>query len=196
VLWDKKNQTIVNNESSEIIRIFNTEFNDLIPADKAKVDIYPKELRNEIDSINDWVYNTINSWLFRSSFASEALTIVCPDGVYKAGFATTAEAYEAAVYPLFEALDKVEKMLEGKEFFVGNQLTEADVRLWVTIVRFGLPLPLCDTRFWGCLTFCYLSRSALIRSTSDTSNVTSVISAMDIRTSIGWPVSRLSPCQL
>jgi len=61
VLWDKKNHTIVNNESSEIIRIFNTEFNDLIPADKAKVDIYPEGLRSEIDSINDWVYNTINS---------------------------------------------------------------------------------------------------------------------------------------
>jgi len=115
VLWDKKNQAIVNDESSEIIRIFNTEFNDLIPAEKAKVEIYPEEPRNEIGSINDWVYNTINSWSFRSSFASEALSIVRPDGVYKAGFATTAEAYEAAVYPLFEALDKVEKMLEGKD---------------------------------------------------------------------------------
>ena len=60
----------MNNESSEIIRIFNTEFNDLIPADKAKVDIYPEELRKEIDSINDWVYNAINSWSFRSSFNS------------------------------------------------------------------------------------------------------------------------------
>ncbi|KAF9779642.1 glutathione S-transferase [Thelephora terrestris] len=118
VLWDKKKETIVNNESSEIIRIFNTEFNDLIPADEAKIDIYPKELREEIDRVNDWVYDTINN------------------GVYKAGFASTAEAYEAAVYPLFEALDKVEKILEGKEFFVGNQLTEADIRLWVTIVRF------------------------------------------------------------
>jgi len=75
------------------------------------------------------------------------LTIVCPDGVYKAGFASSAEAYEAAVYPLFEALDKVEKMLEGKEFFVGNQLTEADIRLWVTIVRFRLSLPLSDACF-------------------------------------------------
>jgi len=74
VLWDKKNQTIVNNESSEIIRIFNTEFNDLLPADKTKVDIYPEELRNEIDSTNDWVYNTINSWSFPSHFAFEALT--------------------------------------------------------------------------------------------------------------------------
>ena len=64
----------------------------------------------------------------------------CPGGVYKAGFAGTTEAYEVAVYPLFEGLDKVEKMLEGKEFFVGNQLTEADIRLWVTAVRFPLPI--------------------------------------------------------
>lgn len=118
VLWDKKNETIVNNESAEIIRIFNTEFNDLIPADKAEIDIYPKQLREEIDSANEWVYNSINN------------------GVYKAGFASSTEAYEAAVHSVFEALDKVEKILEGKEFFVGNQLTEADIRLWVTIIRF------------------------------------------------------------
>jgi len=74
LLWDKKNHAIVNNESSEIIRIFNTEFNELIPADKAKIDIYPKELREEIDSVNDWVYNTINSWSSQSSLASEVLT--------------------------------------------------------------------------------------------------------------------------
>lgn len=98
------------------------------------------------------------------------------------------------MYPLFEALDKVEKMLEGKEFFVGNQLTEADVRLWVTIVRFRL-LPY-DTDFWGCLTFYCRYRFASIRSTSDTSNVISVISAMDIQTSTGWSVSCLSPCRL
>lgn len=61
VLWDKKNQTIVNNESSEIIRIFNTAFNDLVPSDKAAVDIYPEEHRAEIDSINEWVYDQINS---------------------------------------------------------------------------------------------------------------------------------------
>lgn len=74
VLWDKKNETIVNNESSEIIRIFNTEFNELIPADRAKIDIYPEGLRKEIDSINDWVYNTINSRSFRSFLASKLLT--------------------------------------------------------------------------------------------------------------------------
>jgi len=118
VLWDKKNKTIVNNESSEIIRMFNTEFNDLIPAEKANIDIYPKELREEIDSVNDWVYNAINN------------------GVYKAGFASTTEAYQAAVHPVFEALDKIERIFENKQFFVGDQLTEADVRLWVTIIRF------------------------------------------------------------
>jgi len=75
VLWDKKNKTIVNNESSEIIRMFNTEFNDLVPTDKAKIDIYPKELREEIDSVNDWVYSTINSWsLSVFSLASRVLT--------------------------------------------------------------------------------------------------------------------------
>ena len=62
MLWDKKNETIVNNESSEIIRMFNTEFNDLVPADKAKLDIYPEGLRKEIDATNDWVYDAINSW--------------------------------------------------------------------------------------------------------------------------------------
>ena len=61
VLWDKKNETIVNNESSEIIRMFNTEFNDQLPADKAKIDLYPQHLRKEIDEINDWVYDTVNS---------------------------------------------------------------------------------------------------------------------------------------
>ena len=61
VLWDKKNNTIVNNESSEIIRMFNTEFNDQLPADKAKIDLYPQHLRKEIDEINDWVYDTVNS---------------------------------------------------------------------------------------------------------------------------------------
>ena len=61
VLWDKQKKTIVNNESSEIIRMFNTEFNDQLPADKAKIDLYPQHLRKEIDEINDWVYDTVNS---------------------------------------------------------------------------------------------------------------------------------------
>ena len=70
MLWDKKTPTIVNNESSEIIRMFNTAFNDLIPADKAKIDIYPNELRKEIDSVNEWVYPAINSWSSCPSFVS------------------------------------------------------------------------------------------------------------------------------
>ncbi|KAF8521012.1 glutathione S-transferase [Gautieria morchelliformis] len=118
VLWDKKTGTIVNNESSEIIRIFNSEFNDLISPEKAQLDLYPKELREQIDELNDWVYNTVNN------------------GVYKSGFASTQTAYEAAVYPLFDSLDRLEKILEGKDYLIGSRLTEADVRLFTTMVRF------------------------------------------------------------
>ncbi|KAK7047383.1 S-glutathionyl-(chloro)hydroquinone reductase [Paramarasmius palmivorus] len=118
VLWDKKTQTIVNNESSEIIRIFNSAFNELLPPEYAKIDLYPEELRKEVDKVNEWVYSDINN------------------GVYRVGFATTQRAYEDAVYPLFAALDRAEEKLRGKEFLVGNRLTEADVRLWVTIIRF------------------------------------------------------------
>jgi putative glutathione S-transferase len=118
LLWDKKLHTIVNNESSELIRIFNQEFNDLIPAEKAAVDIYPKDLRPQIDELNAWIYPGINN------------------GVYKTGFATSQAAYEKAVVEVFDALDKVEKILTGKDYLVGDKLTEADVRLWVTIIRF------------------------------------------------------------
>ncbi|KZP01982.1 hypothetical protein FIBSPDRAFT_880647 [Athelia psychrophila] len=117
VLWDKKNHTIVNNESSEIIRIFNTAFNDVIPADKAAVDLYPQAHRAEIDEVNEWVYDTVNN------------------GVYKSGFATTQEAYEKAVVQVFKSLDRLEGLLQGKDYLVGDTLTEADVRLWVTTVR-------------------------------------------------------------
>jgi glutathionyl-hydroquinone reductase len=117
VLWDKKTNTIVNNESSEIIRIFYTAFDSLLPPEKASLDFYPEAHRAAIDEINDWVYDKINN------------------GVYKSGFARSQEAYEANVYPLFEALDKVEKILEGKEYLIGDRLTEADIRLFPTIVR-------------------------------------------------------------
>ncbi|PIL23138.1 hypothetical protein GSI_14447 [Ganoderma sinense ZZ0214-1] len=120
VLWDKKTETIVNNESSEIIRFFNTAFNHLLPADKAALDLYPEPRRKEIDELNEWVYNTVNN------------------GVYKAGFATTQKAYEDAVVPLFDSLDRLEKILAGKDYLVGNQLTEADVRLFVSIIRFDV----------------------------------------------------------
>jgi len=118
VLWDKKTGTIVNNESSEIIRIFNSEFNDLISPEKAKLEFYPEGLRKEIDELNAWVYDDVNN------------------GVYKSGFATTQTAYETAVKQLFTSLDRLEKILEGKDYLIGNRLTEADIRLFTTIVRF------------------------------------------------------------
>ncbi|TCD64105.1 S-glutathionyl-(chloro)hydroquinone reductase [Steccherinum ochraceum] len=118
LLWDKKTNTIVNNESSEIIRFLNSEFNHLLPADKAQIDLYPSALRAEIDGINEWVYDNINN------------------GVYKTGFAGKQEVYEPQVKAVFDSLDRVEKILEGKEYLVGGVLTEADVRLFVTIIRF------------------------------------------------------------
>ncbi|KAI1479113.1 hypothetical protein K445DRAFT_314207 [Daldinia sp. EC12] len=125
VLWDKKTETIVNNESSEIIRMFYTEFDALIPEEFREVNkpgggLYPEHLRKEIDEINEWVYNTVNN------------------GVYKTGFATKQETYEENLYPLFKSLDRLEDILasHGKPFLLGDQFTEADIRLFPTIVRF------------------------------------------------------------
>ncbi|KAI0730093.1 glutathione S-transferase [Fomitopsis betulina] len=120
LLFDKKTLSIVNNESSDIIRIFNSSFNHLLSQEKAKLDFYAEPLRNEIDELNAWVYDTVNN------------------GVYKSGFAASQDAYEKAVHPLFESLDRLEKILEGKDYLIGGQLTEADVRLFVTIVRFDV----------------------------------------------------------
>jgi len=115
LLWDKKTESIVNNESSEIIRIFNSAFNEFTDS---QINLYPEELRKEIDLVNKLTYEPINN------------------GVYKSGFAKKQEAYEEAYNELFKALDKVESMLEGKRFLVGDQLTEADVRLITTLLRF------------------------------------------------------------
>ncbi|XP_031268103.1 uncharacterized protein LOC116126569 [Pistacia vera] len=116
VLWDKKLKTIVNNESSEIIRMFNTEFNDI--AENAALDFYPADLRHQIDETNEWIYNRINN------------------GVYKCGFATKQEPYDEAVKQLYDALDKCEAILGKQRFICGNRLTEADIRLFVTLIRF------------------------------------------------------------
>ncbi|KAF9525068.1 glutathione S-transferase [Crepidotus variabilis] len=118
ILWDKKTHTIVNNESSEIIRIFNTAFNDFLPDNKKVLDFYPEDSRPKIDELNEWIYSGINN------------------GVYRAGLAITQEEYLKAVREVFESLDRVEKILEGKEYLLGDKLTEADIRLYVTIVRF------------------------------------------------------------
>ena len=115
VLWDRKEETIVNNESSEIIRMLNSAFDEW---GDASVDFYPKPLRAEIDAINDLVYPAINN------------------GVYRAGFATTQEAYEEAFNELFSALDEVEERLSRQRYLVGDRLTEADWRLFTTLVRF------------------------------------------------------------
>ena len=115
VLWDKKLKTIVSNESSEIIRMFNTAFDDL---GAEPGNYYPDELHPEIDEINKRVYSSLNN------------------GVYKCGFATTQAAYEEALIPLFETLDWLEDKLSKNRYLVGNRLTEADWRLFTTLVRF------------------------------------------------------------
>ena len=115
VLFDKKTKTIVNNESSEIIRMLNTAFDGL----GAKSGNYvPDQWLEEIDAVNDFVYHRINN------------------GVYKAGFATKQEVYEEEVTTLFAALDQMEERLAGQDYLVGNRLTEADIRLFTTLVRF------------------------------------------------------------
>ena len=115
ILWDKQTETIVNNESAEIIRIFNSGFNALTSNDD---DYYPEALRQKIDDINEMVYHDINN------------------GVYKAGFATTQKAYEEAVNALFHALDIVEERLSKQRYLVGSNITEADWRLFTTLIRF------------------------------------------------------------
>lgn len=115
VLWDKERETIVSNESSEIIRMFNTAFDEL----GAKPGhFYPEALREQIDELNDWIYPTLNN------------------GVYRSGFATSQEAYNEAVVQVFDTLDKLEEHLGKQRFLTGSQLTEADIRLWTTLVRF------------------------------------------------------------
>jgi putative glutathione S-transferase len=115
VLWDKRQGTIVSNESSEIIRMFNSAF-DTVGARRA--DFYPLALRAEIDAVNERVYHTVNN------------------GVYKAGFASTQAAYEQAYTPLFETLDWLDERLGRQLYLAGETLTEADWRLFTTLVRF------------------------------------------------------------
>lgn len=115
VLWDKKTGTIVNNESSEIIRMLNTGFNAFTDVE---TDYYPAPLRAGIDEINEFVYDRINN------------------GVYKTGFATTQAVYESHVNRLFDALDQLEERLGKQRYLVGEQITEADWRLFTTLIRF------------------------------------------------------------
>lgn len=115
VLWDKQKNTIVSNESAEIIRMFNSAFNELTGS---KDDFYPEDVRTEVDELNGRIYGAVNN------------------GVYKAGFATSQEAYEQGVTPLFDMLDELEERLATRRYLTGSKLTEADWRLFTTLVRF------------------------------------------------------------
>jgi putative glutathione S-transferase len=117
VLWDKEQATIVNNESSEIIRMFNREFANLSNNDH---DFYPDDLRVEIDAINEVIYQTVNN------------------GVYRSGFASSQEAYEEAVDAIFVTLDDLEQRLGTQRYLVGDRITEADWRLFPTLIRFDV----------------------------------------------------------
>ena len=124
ILWDKETKSIVNNESSEIVRMFSSEFDEFATGVNKNLDLYPLELREEIDSFNEWIYPGIN------------------DGVYRCGFAKTQVAYEDAATTLFAALDRLEECLRTSRFLCGagtpggSRLTEADLRVFMTLVRF------------------------------------------------------------
>ena len=115
ILWDKDTQTIVSNESSEIIRMLNSVF-DAVTGNTD--DYWPVDLQDSISPVNDRIYETVNN------------------GVYKAGFATTQAAYDAAIGPLFDTLDWLENRLTGSRYLMGDKITEADWRLFTTLIRF------------------------------------------------------------
>jgi len=115
ILWDKTQNTIVSNESSEIIRMFNSAFDGITGNTD---DFWPNAERGAIEAVNDRIYDTFNN------------------GVYKAGFATTQAAYDAAIVPLFETLDWIENTLSKNRYLIGDQITEADWRLFTTLARF------------------------------------------------------------
>ena len=117
VLWDKKTETIVNNESSQIIRMFNSEFDGLTGNSS---DFYPDHLQDEINNLNEWIYHSVNN------------------GVYKCGFATTQQSYDESVTALFKALDELDQKLSESKYLIEDNLTEADLRLIPTLLRFDV----------------------------------------------------------
>ncbi|RNM19689.1 glutathione S-transferase family protein [Dickeya undicola] len=123
VLWDTQQHTIVSNESADIIRMFNSAFDG---CGAAPGDYYPQALQGQIDELNEWIYHQVNN------------------GVYKAGFATTQTAYDESVGQLFTALDRLEALLTRQRYLTGEHLTEADIRLWTTLIRFD---PVYHTHF-------------------------------------------------
>lgn len=117
VLWDNRKETIVNNESSEIIRILNSSFNGF---SESSIDLYPEQVRDQIDEMNEKIYENVNN------------------GVYKTGFATNQLAYEKAFRQLFSTLDEMDKILGERKFLVGHRITEADIRFFTTLIRFDV----------------------------------------------------------
>ncbi len=116
VLWDTANNVMVNNESADILRMFNSAFEELAPCD---LNLYPDDLADEIEELNPWIYDQLNN------------------GVYKAGFASSQRAYEEALAGVFDTLDALEeRMSDGRKFLLGDRLTETDIRLFVTLIRF------------------------------------------------------------
>jgi glutathionyl-hydroquinone reductase len=116
VLWDKQSKTIVNNESIDLIKILNSDFNSI--AQNADLDLIPPDLEAHLEELNGWIYNNINN------------------GVYRCGFATKQEAYEKAFEELFASLDRAEAVLENSRYIGGERLTWMDVRLFMTLIRF------------------------------------------------------------
>ena len=174
VLWDKQRQTIVNNESSEIIRMLNSAFNGLTGNDD---DYYPEALRPRIDAINKRVYDTVNN------------------GVYKAGFATRQEVYEQHVKALFESLDWVEDLLGDNAYLAGERITEADWRLFTTLVRF-------DAVYYGHFK-CnirqiadYPNISHYLKGLVATPGVRDTIHIDHIKTHYYWSHTRINPTQI
>ncbi|KAF5244073.1 hypothetical protein FAUST_2570 [Fusarium austroamericanum] len=134
VLWDTKAHTMVSNESSDIVRMLSTEFDHLLPEERREINrpgggLYPEHLRQEIDELNEWVYETVNN------------------GVYKTGFAMSQAAYEDNVDKVFKSLDRLERVLDKGPFLLGEHITEADLCLYPTIIRFDVayvPIFMCN----------------------------------------------------
>lgn len=116
ILWDTVKNTIVSNESSEIIRMLNSEFNEF--SKNPELDLYPMEMREQINAANDWVYPTVNN------------------GVYRCGFAKSQEAYDEAIALLTESFDRIDSVLQTQRYIAGDKFTEADIRLFATLLRF------------------------------------------------------------
>jgi putative glutathione S-transferase len=174
VLWDKQRKTIVNNESSEIIRMLNSAFNDLTGNTD---DYYPEPLRPQVDAINKRIYDTVNN------------------GVYKAGFATRQEVYEQHAKALFESLDWIEDILGNNAYLAGDRITEADWRLFTTLVRF-------DAVYFGHFK-CNIRRIAdypnishYLKGLVVTPGVRDTIHIDHIKTHYYWSHTRINPTQI